>query len=128
MESKFYKCGLCGKIITIVKDTGVPTVCCGQEMEEIIPGSKDASLEKHVPVVNIENNKVTVTIGAVEHPMSEEHFIEWITIVTKNGTQTKSLNPSDSPKAEFLLSDQDEFIVTYAYCNLHGLWEYKKER
>ncbi|HOO28220.1 MAG TPA: desulfoferrodoxin family protein [Lachnospiraceae bacterium] len=125
MELKFYKCELCGKIITIIKDTGVPTICCGQPMKEIAAGSTDAAVEKHVPVVSIDGNKIAVTVGEVEHPMAEEHYIEWITISTKNGMQSKSLNPGEQPKAEFLLSAGDEFVTAYAYCNLHGLWKNK---
>ena len=123
MELKFYKCELCGKIITMVKDTGVPTICCGQPMKEIVPGSTDAAVEKHVPVISLDGEKVAVTVGSVEHPMTEEHYIEWITISTKKGMQSKALSPSDQPKAEFVLAEGDEFITAYAYCNLHGLWK-----
>lgn len=125
MELKFYACELCGKIIAMVKDSGTPTVCCGQTMKELVPGSVDAAAEKHVPVVTVEGNKITVEVGSVPHPMAEEHFIEWIAIATKEGAQGKALNPGDEPKAEFLLADGDEFVSAYEHCNLHGLWQYK---
>lgn len=125
MELKFYVCEICGKIIAMVKDTGVPTICCGQPMKEIIPGSVDAAVEKHVPVVSADGNMVTVEVGSVPHPMAEEHYIEWITLCTKEGIQRKVLKPGDEPKAEFALTDGDELIGALAYCNLHSLWKSK---
>ncbi len=120
---KFFKCEHCGNIITHVKNSGVPVVCCGEKMKEIIPGVVDASKEKHVPVVNVEGNKVTVTVGSVEHPMIEAHYIEWISILTKQGTQLKHLNPGEKPEVCFSLCDGDAVEEVYAYCNLHGLWK-----
>lgn len=125
MELKFYSCEICGKIIAMVKDTGVPTICCGQPMKEIVPGSVDAAAEKHVPVVSVDGNIVTVEVGSVPHPMAEEHYIEWIVLSTKEGMQCKELNPGDEPKAEFALTDGDEVIGALAYCNLHSLWKSK---
>ncbi|MBA4698850.1 MAG: desulfoferrodoxin [Ruminococcus sp.] len=125
MELKFYSCEICGKIIAMVKDTGVPTICCGQPMKEIVPGSVDAAAEKHVPVVSVDGNIVTVEVGSVPHPMAEEHYIEWIVLSTKEGMQRKELNPGDEPKAEFALTDGDEVIGALAYCNLHSLWKSK---
>ena len=126
MELKFYRCKVCGKIIAIVKDTGVPTICCGEEMVEIIPGTTDAAVEKHVPAFEVEGNKVSVTVGAVEHPMIPEHYIEWIALKTKQGNQRKALNPGEPPKACFSICDGDEVEAVYAYCNLHSLWKAEK--
>ena len=120
---KFFVCEHCGNIIAYVKDSGVPVMCCGQKMKEIIPGTVEASTEKHIPVVSVESNIVNVTVGAVEHPMAEEHFIEWIAVHTKQGNQRKTLKPGEKPAAQFALVDGDEFIAAYAYCNLHGLWK-----
>lgn len=120
---KFFVCEHCGNIIAYVKDSGVPVMCCGQKMKEIIPGTVEASTEKHIPVVSVEGNVVNVTVGAVEHPMAEEHFIEWIAVHTKQGNQRKILKPGEKPAAQFALVDGDEFIAAYAYCNLHGLWK-----
>lgn len=122
-ELKFYTCKTCGNMITKVKDSGVPVVCCGAKMEEMVPGSVDASVEKHVPAFEIEGNKVYVVVGEVEHPMVEEHYIEWITIQTSAGIQTKHLLPSDKPAASFSITEQEELVAVYAYCNLHGLWK-----
>lgn len=123
MEMKFYKCKHCGQIVAIVKKTGVPLVCCGEKMEELVPGTVDASLEKHVPVVNVKGNLVEVSVGSVAHPMAPEHFIEWVSIQTKFGNQRKQLNPGDEPKVVFPLLDGDEVLAVYAYCNLHSLWK-----
>jgi len=119
---KFYKCQHCGNIIAYVEDSGVPVVCCGEEMQEIKAGSTDAAQEKHVPVISISGNKVTVTVGSVTHPMTPEHKIQWIALQTKQGNQRKELK-GDIPTAEFMLCDGDEVIAAYEYCNLHGLWK-----
>ena len=123
MEMKFYRCSVCGQIIAIVKKTGVPVVCCGQKMQEIVPGTTDASLEKHVPVYEVKDNIVTVTVGSVEHPMIPEHYIEWVSLQTKQGNQRKTLNPGDEPKVCFSICEGDEVEAVYAYCNLHSLWK-----
>ena len=123
MEQRFFICTHCGNIIAMVRDKGVPVVCCGEKMKEIIPGTKDAAKEKHVPVYTVEQNKVSVKVGSVEHPMTAEHYIEWISIQTKQGNQRKCLNPGDKPEACFMICDGDEVEAVYAYCNLHSLWK-----
>ncbi len=123
MEMKFYQCAHCGQIVTIVKATGAPVVCCGEEMKELIPGTTDASVEKHVPVYEVKENKVFVTVGSVEHPMVPEHYIEWVAIQTKFGNQRKELKPGEEPKACFALCEGDEVLAVFAYCNLHSLWK-----
>ncbi len=123
MEMEFYKCMHCGQIIEVVKGTGVPVVCCGEKMQKLDPGTSDGAVEKHVPVISVDQNIVTVTVGSVEHPMVEAHFIEWIALATKQGFQRKALSPGDAPKVSFALCDGDEVVAAYAYCNLHGLWK-----
>ena len=120
---EFYYCEHCGNIIAMVKNTGVPVKCCGQNMTKMEAGTSDGALEKHVPVVAIEGNIVTVTVGSVEHPMLDAHYIEWIAIKTAQGAQRKLLKPGDAPKAFFALADGDTFLEAYEYCNLHGLWK-----
>lgn len=120
---RFYKCPVCGKIVTMIEEKPIPTMCCGKPMEEIVPGTVEASEEKHIPVVEINQKNITVKIGEVEHPMIPEHYIQWIAIETKEGFQLKYLTPDDSPKAEFALSNGDEFVSAYEYCNIHGLWK-----
>ncbi len=123
MEMKFYRCARCGQIVAIVKGTGVPVVCCGQPMQEIVPGTVDASLEKHVPVWEKKGNLVTVRVGAAEHPMTEEHFIEWVSLKSRQGNQRKALRPGQTPEVAFALCEGDEVEAVFAYCNLHGLWQ-----
>ena len=123
MEQKFFICEHCGKIIAVVKESGVPVMCCGQKMKEIIPGTTDAALEKHVPVYTVENNIVKVKIGEVEHPMLSEHYIEWVSIQTKQGNQRKQLVPGAAPEVCFAICEGDDVEAVYAYCNLHGLWK-----
>ncbi len=120
---KYYVCERCGNIIEFAVDKGVPVMCCGTKMTELVPGTSDGAHEKHVPVVTVDGNKVCVVVGEVEHPMTEEHFIQWIAIETKKGSQKANLSYTDAPKAEFLLADGDEFVAAYEYCNLHGLWK-----
>lgn len=119
---EIYKCERCGKMVSVIHDAGGKLVCCGEPMKKIEAGVTDAAQEKHVPVYAVEGNKVTVCVGEVEHPMTDEHYIEWIAIETTNGKQRKVLTPSDAPKAEFALIDGAEVKAAYAYCNLHGLW------
>lgn len=123
MEQRFFICEHCGNIIAMVRDSGVPVVCCGEKMKEIIPGTTDAAVEKHVPVYTVEGNTVHVTVGAVEHPMQPEHYIEWISLQTRQGNQRKALKPGDAPKACFAICEGDEVEAVYAYCNLHSLWK-----
>ena len=119
---KFYKCEICGNIIEFRNDSGVPVMCCGQDMEELIPGTSDGAAEKHVPVIAIDGPKVTVTVGSVLHPSMDAHYIQWIALETKKGAQRIDLTPGDVPTAEFLLPEGDEAIAAYEYCNLHSLW------
>ena len=123
MEMKFYKCPVCGQIVAVVKKTGVPVMCCGKPMQEIVPGTTDAAVEKHVPVVEVSGDKVVVTVGSVEHPMLPEHYIEWIALQTTSGNQRKALKPGTEPKACFRICDGDTVEAVYAYCNLHALWK-----
>ena len=120
---EFYICRHCGNIIAYVKNSGVPVICCGEKMTRLVPNTTDASQEKHVPVVTIKDNIVTVAVGSVEHPMTEEHHIEWIALHTRGGNQRKPLEPGDKPEACFALCEGDEVVNAYAYCNLHGLWK-----
>lgn len=120
---KFYICEHCKNIITYVEPSGVPVMCCGEPMKELVPGTTDGAAEKHVPVVKREGNTVTVTVGEVEHPMMEAHYIMFIALETKQGVQLKHLKPGEKPEAFFALNEGDEVVAAYEYCNLHGLWK-----
>ena len=126
MKQKFYRCEICGNIIAIVEESGIPIVCCGQDMTEIDPNIVEASAEHHIPVCKVEGNIVTVSVGETPHPMTASHHISWISIETKQGNQRKCLRYDDEPKACFALCDDDELLCAYAYCNLHGFWKSAK--
>lgn len=121
-EIRFFKCMHCGNIIGVIHNAGVPMMCCGEKMTELIPGTVDASLEKHVPVVSVDGNIVTVKVGEVEHPMAEEHYIQWVYLQTNRGGQRKCLKPGEKPEVKFALCDEVPKAV-FEYCNLHGLWK-----
>lgn len=120
-ENRFYVCKHCGNLIGLIHSSGVPIICCGEPMSELIPGSVDASKEKHVPVITQNGGVVTVEVGSAAHPMSQEHSIQWIYLQTEKGGQRKCLLPGEAPKAEFAL-ENDRAVAAFAYCNLHGLW------
>ena len=120
---KYYICKHCGNIVTKLEDKGVPVVCCGEKMTEIVPNTTDAAQEKHVPVVAVAGNEVTVAVGSVAHPMTEEHSILWIALETANGLNVKWLTPGEAPAARFYLAEGDEVVRVLAWCNLHGLWQ-----
>lgn len=120
---KFYVCNHCGNIVQFVKNKGVPVVCCGEKMSELIPGTSDGAVEKHVPAVKVEGSRVTVTVGSVEHPMQDAHYIEWVILETEKGYQKVDLKPDQPPVAEFFVPEGDKPIAAYEYCNLHGLWK-----
>ena len=120
---KFYICKHCKNVIGFINNTGVPLICCGEKMSELVPNTTDAATEKHVPVITVSGNIVTVDIGSVPHPMAEEHFIEWVYIQTEKGGQRKTLSPGDKPSVTFSLTDDDKLEAAFAYCNIHGLWK-----
>ena len=122
MNVKFLKCSVCGNIVEVIHASGVPMMCCGKPMDEIPANTVDASQEKHVPVVTIVGDEITVNVGSVEHPMIPEHSILWICLEGTSTIQRKYLNPGEAPMAKFKL-DGDRPVAVYAYCNLHGLWK-----
>ena len=121
MSTRFFKCNHCGNVIEKVVDKGVPVVCCGERMQELIPNTVDASGEKHVPVVTqLDENTIKVEVGSVAHPMLEEHHIAFIYVETERGGIR--VNLTDKPEAVVYLGDERP-IAVYEYCNLHGLWK-----
>lgn len=120
-ETKFYLCEHCGNIVGMIKSAGVPLMCCGQKMTKLEPGVISASEEKHVPVATVEGGTVKVTVGSVAHPMTEEHHIAWVYLLTDKGGQRKCLEVGAAPEVTFALADE-QAVAVYAYCNLHGLW------
>ena len=122
MKQKFYICKHCGNIVAMIRDAGVSLMCCGEKMHELIPCTTEASNEKHIPVYEKEGNTVHVAVGAVEHPMTPEHYIEWICLESEHGVQYTHLDPSDKPRAKFALCEGDDVRAVYAFCNQHDLW------
>ncbi len=121
MKTKFYRCRHCGNVIIKCVDSGVPVVCCGEQMEELIPNTVDASNEKHVPVVRkTENGKIKVEVGSIPHPMTPEHHIVFIYVEMENGGIRIDLK--DKPEAE-ICACNGRITAVYEYCNLHGLWK-----
>ena len=123
----FYFCKHCGNLIEMIHDAGVSVVCCGERMKTLEAsaleaGAVEASREKHLPVVSVDGNTVTVNVGSVEHPMTEEHRILWVCLKTDKGTQRKCLAIGKAPIVTFALLGEKP-IAVYAYCNLHGLWK-----
>ncbi|WP_165061656.1 MULTISPECIES: desulfoferrodoxin family protein [unclassified Adlercreutzia] len=123
MEIKFYKCEHCGNIALKAVDSGVPLVCCGEPMVLLVPDTTDAALEKHVPEVSIEGNCVHVNIGSVDHPMTPEHYIQFICLVKDASYEIHPLASSDAPCADFYLGEGERAVSVYEYCNIHGLWK-----
>lgn len=125
MQVRFYKCEHCGNVAVKVVDSGVPLVCCGEPMVELVPDSIDASKEKHVPDVHVEGGHLHVQVGSVEHPMVPEHYIQFACVLTKDGYQIHPMYAGNPPVTDFFLGTGVEPIAVYAYCNVHGLWVYE---
>ena len=121
-KTKFYICAHCRNIVEMVYDTDIKLFCCGDEMQELVPNTVEASGEKHIPAVTVQGDTVEVNVGSVNHPMESVHWIEWVQLVTDKGSQRKYLKPGEAPNVKFLLSGEKPLAV-YAYCNLHGLWK-----
>lgn len=121
-ELTFYRCNLCGNLICMVNDSGVTPTCCGEEMELITANTVDAAIEKHTPVIQQNGNKILVSIGSTYHPMTKDHFIEWVILQTDHGTYNQCLMPECIPEVCFRICPDECPVRAYAWCNLHGLW------
>lgn len=120
---KLHKCEICGNVVEIIDDKKVPVMCCGKKMEMLTANTEDGAVEKHVPVYVKENNIIKVKVGEVMHPMDENHYIGFISLV-ENGKVTRvDLKPGMNPEATFTV-ESDDFEI-YEYCNLHGLYKTK---
>lgn len=118
---EIYKCNVCGNMVEVIHVGGGELVCCGQPMALQVENTVDAAKEKHVPVIEKQNDGVLVKIGSVPHPMEEKHFIEWVELLFDGAACRQYLNPGDKPEAFFpVKADQ---VIAREYCNLHGLWK-----
>jgi len=124
-KQNFYLCKHCGNLIGLVLNGKTPLICCGEKMALLVPNTAEASQEKHLPLVSVENGIICAQAGSLAHPQTEEHHISFIYLETENGGQRKcvALEPAGlKPAAKFAVVD-DKPIAVYAYCNLHGLWK-----
>ena len=121
-KQKFFICKHCGNLMGIIENKGVPMMCCGEEMQPLIPNTEEASTEKHLPDVNVSGQCIEVKVGSVPHPMEEAHHISFVYIETELGGQRKELKIGEEPKLSFCFAD-DKPLAVYAYCNLHGIWK-----
>jgi superoxide reductase len=118
-----YKCGKCGNIVQVLHGEKPPVMCCGQAMDRLVENTVDAAKEKHVPVVEKVAGGYLVKVGSVAHPMTAEHWIEWIELASEDNmfVQRQMLTPTSKPEAAFKTDAAK--VVARAYCNLHGLWK-----
>lgn len=119
---QIYKCEVCGNIVEVVHEGVGELVCCGQPMKLREENTTDAATEKHVPVIEMPDTGVKVTVGSVAHPMKEKHYIEWIELLVDGKVLRQALNPGDEPVAVFDGVKSDS-VSAREYCNLHGLWK-----
>lgn len=117
---KFFKCPICGNII--ISKEGKTSSCCHNELIEIKANTSEAATEKHIPIVNMEKNIITIAVGEIPHPMTEEHYIQWIYIVTNLREIKYNLKPNDKPEVKLTLEKNEILKEVYSYCNLHSLW------
>ena len=121
IQKQVYRCNVCGNIVEVLHAGQGELVCCGQPMELLQEKATDVGLEKHVPVVEATDRGVKVKVGDVPHPMEEKHYIEWIEVITNDGSCRQFLKPGNKPEAEFEIRAQK--VVAREYCNIHGLWK-----
>jgi len=121
-EQKFFICKHCGNMAGLIDNKGVPMVCCGEKMTELVPNTVEASVEKHLPVVTALDDSIEIRVGSTPHPMEEKHYIAFVYVETECGGQRKYIGIGNEPKLTFRFAD-DKPTAVYAYCNLHGLWK-----
>ncbi len=119
--SEVYKCNICGNIVEVVHTGKGELVCCNRPMVLMQENTVDASKEKHVPVIEVDGGKVTVSVGSAAHPMEEKHYIEWIELLADNKSLKEFTGPGKEPQVVFN-GVEGKDVTARAYCNLHGLW------
>ena len=116
-----YKCAACGLMAEVIRAGASAPQCCGGPMEPLSENTTDAAVEKHVPVIREVDGGVEITVGSASHPMDNEHFIEWIEVISGDKAYRRFLKPGETPEAFFPLAADE--ILARAFCNLHGLWK-----
>lgn len=122
-KKKYYKCNVCGNIIEKVHDSGLTPMCCMRDMEEMVPENNEALETSHKPISDKHKRKCIVCVGENFHPMDENHYIEWIEIVTNRGIHRRYLHPGFEPIVTFRVGKNEKILEIYAYCNRHNLWK-----
>jgi superoxide reductase len=122
-QLQVYKCPICGNIVEVLHGGVGDLVCCGKLMENLTAKTAEQGKEKHVPVVEKVNGGFNVKIGSVPHPMEENHYIEWVEVITDGKAYRQFLKPGQSPEASFKLEAAS--VVAREHCNVHGMWEVK---
>lgn len=120
-KGEIYKCNICGNIVEVLFVGGGELVCCGQPMEMLLEKTKEEGSEKHLPVIEKTDGGVKIKVGSVSHPMTAEHYIEWIEVIAGEKSYRKFLKPGDAPEAEFEIEEKIDGVREY--CNIHGLWK-----
>jgi superoxide reductase len=120
-QLEIFKCEICGNIVEVLHAGAAPLVCCNQKMKLMEENTVDAAKEKHVPVIERGDGKITVRVGSVAHPMEEAHYIEWIELLADGKAYRQFLHPGERPEAVFLITAQE--VTAREYCNLHGQWK-----
>lgn len=120
----FYKSDSCETIIEVICSKETPNLtCCDKPLKEMTANTSEGAAEKHLPVIEQSGNEITVKVGSVLHPMTEEHSIDWVYLETQKGSQRVHLHGTQEPVARFAIATGDTPIAVYAYCNLHGFWK-----
>lgn len=119
-RNQIWKCEICGDIVEVLHSSPGELVCCGQPLTLIEPKREEEGYEKHLPVIEREGNGIMVKVGSIEHPMMENHYIEWIALDTEKNVLRQFLNLGEKPMAVFTTAEK----VSQArdYCNIHGQW------
>jgi superoxide reductase len=118
---QIYKCELCGNIVEVLHEGGGELICCGQPMKLQEEKTEEQGKEKHLPVIEKTDRGIRVKVGAVTHPMEENHYIEWIEVIADGSVYKKFLSPGDSPETDFVITP--EKVEAREYCSIHGLWK-----
>ncbi len=116
-----YKCEICGNIVEVLHGGVGELVCCGKPMVKLEEQTADSATEKHVPVIEKTDDGVVVKVGSVEHPMKDDHYIEWIELIEGDKRHIAFLKPGDKPEARFEVKGDN--LSAREYCTIHGLWK-----
>ena len=121
-RQEIFKCEICGNIIEVLHGGKGELQCCNQPRKKMEEQKEDFVKEKHVPIITETEEGILVKVGSTDHPMEEDHYIEWIEVLNGDYVNRKHLKPGDKPEAPFYVKKSDKLIAR-EYCNKHGLWK-----